>query len=194
MSVIVIIDCGSSKTFRIDEMVYEFCDTRVVQLADFHISDHDDAIGFVVSGAPILITEVDTSPYLKQLDWIKNSTRPVLGICFGHQLIGLLHGALSSRMKEDRDWQTIEILVDCPLFDRLPNEIQMMEDHCEAISIPENFTHVAVSDACVNEAMMHKEKPFYGVQFHPEVSGNHGAVLFENFVNICLNQGAVPFE
>ncbi len=194
MSVIVIIDCGSSKTFRIDEMVYEFYDTRVVQLADFQLSDHDDAIGFIVSGAPILITEVDTSPYLKQLDWIKTSTRPVLGICFGHQLIGLLHDALSSRIKEDRDWQTIEILVDCPLFDRLPNEIQMMEDHCEAISIPENFVHVAVSDACVNEGMMHPEKPLYGVQFHPEVSGNHGAVLFENFVNICLNQQSVPSQ
>lgn len=194
MRVIVIIDCGSSKTFRIDEMVYEFYDTRVVQLADFQLSDHDDAIGFIVSGAPILITEVDTSPYLKQLDWIKNSTRPVLGICFGHQLIGLLHDALSSRIKEDRDWQTIEILVDCPLFDRLPNEIQMMEDHCEAISIPANFVHVAVSDACVNEGMMHKEKPLYGVQFHPEVSGNHGAVLFENFVNICLNQQSVPSQ
>lgn len=194
MSVVVIIDCGSSKTFRIDEMVYEFCDTRVVQLADFALADHDDAIGFIISGAPILITEVDTSPYLQQLDWIKTTKRPVFGICFGHQLIGLLHGALSSRMKEDRDWQTIEILVDCPLFDRLPNEIQMMEDHCEAISIPQNFVHVGVSDACVNESMMHKERPIFGVQFHPEVSGNHGAIVFENFVNICLKHGPVPSE
>ncbi|MNY69021.1 GMP synthase [glutamine-hydrolyzing] [compost metagenome] len=62
-----------------------------------------------------------------------------------------------------------------------------MEDHCEAVSIPKDFVHIAVSDATVNEGMMHQNKPFYGVQFHPEVSGNHGAIILENFVHICEN-------
>jgi GMP synthase (glutamine-hydrolysing) len=62
-----------------------------------------------------------------------------------------------------------------------------MEDHCEAVGIPADFIHVAVSDATINEAMMHKERKLYGVQFHPEVSGMHGAVILENFVHICLN-------
>ncbi len=38
----------------------------------------------------------------------------------------------------------------------------------------------------MNEAMYHKEKPLFGVQFHPEVSGNQGTLLIENFVNICV--------
>lgn len=184
---IVIIDCGSSKTPLIESVVYEYMDTRIVPLFDFKRADHIDALGFIISGAPILITEVDTEPYLKQVDWLKNEEKPVLGICFGHQLLGLTYGALSNRQKEDRDWQTIEVIADCTLFNKLPQEIELMEDHCEAISIPRDFVHVAVSDATVNEAMMHKDKPLFGVQFHPEVSGNHGAIILENFVHICEN-------
>lgn len=184
---IVIIDCGSSKTPLIESVVYEFMDTRVVPIFDFIRADHTDALGFVISGAPILITEVDTEPYLKQFEWLKTEEKPVLGICFGHQMLGLTFGALSNRQKEDRDWQTIEVITDCALFNKLPIEIELMEDHCEAISIPKDFIHVAVSDATVNEAMMHKDKPLFGVQFHPEVSGNHGAIILENFVHICEN-------
>lgn len=182
---IVIIDCGSSKTPLIESIVYEFIDTRVVPLFEFQREDHPDALGLIISGAPILITEVDTEPYLRQFEWMKTEEKPIMGICFGHQMLGLTFGALSNRQRDDRDWQVVEVIAECPLFDKLPTEIELMEDHCEAISIPNGFIHVAVSDATVNEAMMHRDKPFYGVQFHPEVSGNHGAVILENFVHIC---------
>ena len=183
---ICIIDCGSSKTPQIESIVYEYDDTHVVGMHDFDIhTDLKDCKGVILSGAPILITEKDPEPYLQLFDWIKETKLPVMGICFGHQIIGLLHGAMANRQREDRDWQTIEILQDCPLFDKLPNELELMEDHCEAISIPADFIHVATSDYCVNEAMMHKTKPLFGVQFHPETSGNLGAVILENFVHIC---------
>lgn len=182
---IVIIDCGSSKTTAIEQVVYEYEDTCIVSLFDFDPNHHPSASGFIISGAPILITEQNPQPYLDQLQFIQTTTKPVLGICFGHQIMGLLHGALANRQREDRDWQTIEIISDCPLFAKLPPTFEQVEDHCEAISIPSNFVHVGVSDSCVNEAMMHREKPLFGVQFHPEVSGNFGAVILENFVHIC---------
>jgi GMP synthase (glutamine-hydrolysing) len=182
---ILIIDCGSNKTKYIEQIVYEFMDTRVVSLMDFQPDDLKDIRGVIISGAPILVTEIDTTPYLEKMNWIKTTELPVFGICFGHQLIGILHGAFANRMRDDRDWQVIEVFVDSPLFNRLPNEFRMMEDHCEAISIPPGFELVASSDACVNEAMQHREKPIFGVQFHPEVSGNHGAVVLENFVKVC---------
>ncbi len=182
---ILIIDCGSSKTKFIEQLVYEFMDTRIVSLHDFDEQSLDGIQGVILSGAPILITEINMDPYLEKMSWIRSTTLPVLGICFGHQLIGLLYGAFASRMREDRDFQTIESLENSPLFDRLPIEFQMMEDHCEAISIPSGFQLLAVSDACINEAMKHTDKLLFGVQFHPEVSGNHGAVLLENFVRMC---------
>lgn len=185
---ILIINCGSNKTKYIEQMVYEFMDTHVVPLMDFEETLLDGMKGVILSGAPLLVTEIDTTPYQEKMRWILNTKIPVLGICFGHQLIGMLHGAFPNRMRDDRDWQTIEVMEDSELFNRLPTEIQMMEDHCEAISIPPGFELIASSDACVNEAMQHREKPIFGVQFHPEVSGNHGAVLLENFVKVCERQ------
>ncbi len=185
---ILVIDCGSSKTKYIEQIVDEFIDVKPCKLMDFNVSCLEDVKGVIISGAPLLITEVDLSPYLDKVEWIKTTELPVLGICFGHQLLGILHGAFGSKMREDRDWQLIEAYEESPLFYRLPNEVEMMQDHCETISIPENFILVASSDACVNETMQHKEKPLYGVQFHPEVSGNHGRVLLENFVKVCLGE------
>jgi GMP synthase (glutamine-hydrolysing) len=182
---ILVIDCGSVKTKYIEQITYEFMDITSTSFFDFKLSDLENIKGVIISGAPILITEVDTSPYLEKMEWIKETVLPVFGICFGHQLIGLLHGALANRMRDDRDWQTVEVYEDCPLFNQLPREINMMEDHCEAISIPQNFQLVASSDACVNEAMQHQHKQLFGVQFHPEVSGNHGARIIENFVKVC---------
>lgn len=181
----LIIDCGSSKTRFIEEMIDEFDDYSTVPILDIDRVNLTDYSGIVISGAPILVTEQDITPFLEKTQWLKDTTIPVLGICFGHQLIGILHGAFASRMKEDRDWQTIEILEDNPLTDKLPNEFEMMEDHCETISVPPGFILLGISDACVNEAMMHKEKPLFGVQFHPEVSGNYGRVLFDNFCRFC---------
>ena len=183
---ICIIDCGSQKTPLIESLVYEHADTKIVGMYDLQpATDFEGCKGIIISGAPILITEKNPDPYLALFEWLKTPRVPVLGICFGHQLMGMTFGALASRQREDRDWQTIEVLHDCPLFDKLPPELELMEDHCETISIPAGFHHVATSDSCVNEAMMHASLPLYGVQFHPEVSGNLGAVLLENFVHIC---------
>lgn len=182
---ILIIHCGSQKTPLIEEAVDLYMDFKTVGLFDAVAESAEGAAGIIISGAPILITEVDMTPYLEQLSWVLNAGIPVLGICFGHQMLGLLHDAQAAKQKEDRDWQTIEKLEEHPLFDKLPVEFEMMEDHCESISVPRDFKLLAVSDACINEAMYHKEKPFFGVQFHPESSGNQGVLVIENFVNIC---------
>ena len=187
---LLIIDCGSQKTPFIEEAVDLQMDYQTIGLWEVKKEHTEDKKGIIISGAPILITEIDYSKHLAQLAFLKELEIPVLGICFGHQMIGLLHGARPSRQKEDRDWQTIESLEDHPLFDKLPVEFEMMEDHCESISLPKDFKLLAVSDACVNEAMCHTSKPFFGVQFHPEVSGNQGTLFIENFVNICLQQGS----
>jgi GMP synthase (glutamine-hydrolysing) len=90
-------------------------------------------------------------------------------------------------MKENRDWLEIEVFTESVLFDKLPTVFDVMEDHCESISIPEGFELLASSDECINEAMQHKDKMIYGLQFHPEVSGNFGRVIIENFVN-CVDE------
>ncbi|MDP5042939.1 MAG: hypothetical protein RL331_347 [Bacteroidota bacterium] len=183
---IAVIDCGSSKTPQIAQQLEEYIDVQVLGLMDFKAENLAQFDGVVLSGAPILLTDIDPTPYLQHLSWIKTYDKPLLGICFGHQIIGLLHGARVSKMREDRGFQEIELIKDDSLFERLPDVFEMQEDHCEHISVPHGFDLLACSDACINEAMKHKEKPMYGVQFHPEVSGNFGHVLLENFACLVL--------
>ncbi|MFZ9027560.1 MAG: glutamine amidotransferase-related protein [Crocinitomicaceae bacterium] len=183
---ILVINCGSNKTRFITQIVDDEIDVDEIGIFDLKASTLDKYTGIIISGAPILLTEQNIDPYLEVLNGILETKKPLLGICFGHQLIGLKYGSIASKMRTISDMEEISVLEDSPLFNRLPQEISMMEDHCETISIPKGFKLLASSDSCVNEAMEKRDAAIYGVQFHPEVSGNHGAIVIQNFISICL--------
>jgi GMP synthase (glutamine-hydrolysing) len=182
---ILLVDCGSRKVPEIGYMLNDLSIAYdIVKLND--ISKVDSVYkGIIVSGAPILLTETNPAPYLEKFDILVKSNLPLLGICFGHQLLGLYFGCEISKCKEDRDIQTIHLKGQHILFDGFGIWETFMEDHCECISLPENFELLGYSVVSPNEAMHHTTKPLFGVQFHPEVSGENGKKLFANFIKIC---------
>ncbi len=160
------------------------CTTRI---HPWQSIDHDslkEAKGIVLSGSPAYLTEIDHAPFHKQCGFLKETVVPVLGICFGHQVLGILHGAQIYRGAEVRGPNSIKIVEADPLFKGLGKETLMTEDHTEGINLPEGFTHLALSASYLNEGMKHKTKPIWSIQFHPEVSAENGLLVFRNFCTL----------
>ncbi len=182
---VVIVNCGSSRVPTIASALESLGGKADVifprQLPEI-FSNLPTAI--IISGNPALICDTGTD-FLADFDVLRALPLPVLGICFGHQVIGMLHGAEVSTGKEDRDLRRMEILQREPLFAGLSDEAEFQEDHTEEITLPDGFIHLATSPHCFNEAMAHPELPVYGVQFHPESSGSVGKALLANFLSIA---------
>lgn len=116
--------------------------------------------------------------------FLKHNIIPVYGICFGHQIIGLVFGAnvfyMNKKVKGSEHTEFIDSNV---LTKGLSNNNNFEKNHSEAITLPENFNLIASSKTCNVEMIQHNIKPIYGTQFHPEVSGKVGELLILNFLN-----------
>jgi GMP synthase (glutamine-hydrolysing) len=178
-----IIDFGSKKTANIADVLNKLgSENKILPWHECDESKLKSLHAIILSGAPVLLTEIDYQPYLDQFGFLKRSSIPVLGICFGHQLIGLLFGSQVFKGKEIRELTEIEVLKENDLFKGIPVKAMMMEDHTEGITLPANFNCFAKSDSYAVEVMIHISQPIYGVQFHPEVSGLNGEKLLMNFL------------
>lgn len=114
---------------------------------------------------------------------------PTLGVCLGHQAICQAYGAKITYAKKlmHGKQSEIEIKCSCPIFSGCPDHISVARYHslaADAESIPEYLTVAAMSDDGEIMAVMHKEYPIYGVQFHPEsIMTPHGELILKNFLN-----------
>lgn len=183
---ILVLNAGSPQVQSIADIVDNEMDVRIVPILDAKKEDFEGIKGIIISNGSLSVSAMDTTLYLEKVTMCVEANVPILGISLGHQLLGMHFGSQASMMKHDSGWQVIEAFEESILFERLPQEVEMMKNHYETISIPAGFKLIAASDACVNETMQHESKPYFGVQFQPEISGNHGAILIENFVFFCI--------
>lgn len=181
-----IVHFGSSKAPQISEVVSSlgYLNT-IVEWDKATPADFEGVQGILLSGSPLMLTEIDHSPFHERYGFIKTSAVPVLGICFGHQVLGILHGAKIYRDEHIKRDEEIEVLEDDPLFAGLGKTTVMSQSHTEGIDLPKGFRHLASSDTYPIQGMKHPEKRIYGVQFHPEVSGENGKQLIHNFLKLC---------
>ena len=153
------------------------------------ISQIQDATALVLSGgAPRLGLQQNLGNCGLFLDKI---TVPILGICAGHQFMGRHFGGEVSPSKIP-EFGKIELEIlqeDDMIFNGLPKKSIVWLSHNDEITIlPKDFEHLAESKSCKIQAMKHRNKPFYGLQFHPEVEHTeYGEHIFKNFVKICTD-------
>ena len=184
---VVIIDCGYKYIHRLEDLVDQYIDYKTIAIFDFEIDQiPKETKGIILSNAQVSVHETNTENYQAKIKPIFNSNLPVLGIGVGHHLLGLCFNALTAYQPYTNELTDISIIEDAPIFDKLPLDVGLMTDHAGTISIPPKFRLLASSDRSINEAMQHNDRPYFGVQFIPELSGNYGAIVIENFVNISV--------
>lgn len=111
---------------------------------------------------------------------------PVLGICLGHQALGLCFGAKIQRLQEvaHATSSQISLIAQSELFREFPKDFSVMRYHSlEVVDLPSELEALAYTKDKVLMAMRHKDLPYFGVQFHPEsYFSEYGLKIFENFL------------
>ena len=118
---------------------------------------------------------------------------PVLGICYGMQLVcEALGGKVGSAEAREYGRATLTVIDSAPLFQGVPAETTVWMSHGDQVqSVSEDFIPLAVTETCPVAAVKHRNRPVFGLQFHPEVSHTpHGTVMLANFLrDVCGCQG-----
>lgn len=140
--------------------------------------------GVILSGGPGS-THLDT---LSCDPKIVSASIPVLGICYGMQLLNTLHkGTVSPSHAGEYGKQQISLHSSEGLFKGLSANQRAWMSHGDSIhQLAEGFAVTAESDGGHVAAIQHRTQPIYGVQFHPEVTHTeHGREMLGNFLEIC---------
>ena len=142
--------------------------------------------GIIFTGGPASVYGED-SP--KCAEGIFELGIPVLGICYGMQLMTHTLGGKVARA-DKREYGTIEVKInnESKLFKGFENTNNFLMSHTDFVEkVPEGFSNIGYTESCPNAAMENEEKKLYGIQFHPEVNSSvNGIQVIHNFVyDIC---------
>ncbi len=118
---------------------------------------------------------------------------PVLGICYGMQLMSYtLGGKVTSANTREYGETNVDIDNTSSLFQGFDNKNVFLMSHTDYVEeVPNGFKKIGYSSVCPNAAMENSEKKLYGIQFHPEVNNSvNGTQVIRNFLyNICNCSG-----
>ena len=138
--------------------------------------------GIILSGGPASVY-AEGAPTLDKTLFDHNI--PVLGLCYGMQLVTHLFGGEVARA-EKQEFGKAELIIDekeAALFHNIPNNTKVWMSHGDHVTrIAEGFHAIAHTDSCI-AAVVNPEKNIYAFQFHPEVThSEHGRDMLQNFV------------
>jgi len=184
---IKIIDCGSQLTQNIARRVREL--GVFTEIVPFHASideiKKENLEGIIISGGQFSVYDNGSPVCSKE---VLNLNIPILGICYGHQLIAhMLGGIVSPTSSREYGKTKVSLLKQSPLFSGIrETDFSVWMSHGDIVEqIPPEFKLIAVSENNHVAAMQGKNR-IYSVQFHPEVDHTeHGREILDNFLDIC---------
>lgn len=194
---IIIIDFGSQTTHLISRRIKDLgVDSKIVlpKNALSSIKKHM-AKGIVLSGGPASVYKKNALLIDKK---IFNLKVPILGICYGLEVIGhLLGGKVASGKKKEYGSTKFSLKKDCLLFNnwkgKKKNFTVWMSHFDQVIKLPPNMSRVGSTESVKYAAFADEKKKIYAVMFHPEVyHTEYGQDILSNFVfKICQENPVV---
>ncbi len=188
---IYVVDNGGQWTHREwRTLKYLDVNTKIIpNTTPFNDLENKKIDGLVLSGgAPRIGLKNELgncAEYLEKADF------PIMGICAGHQFMARFFGG-EAKPSKIPEFGKIELTIieNNDLFEDVPEKSVVWESHNDEVTkLPKDFINLAESENCKIQAMKHKNKPFYGLQFHPEVDNTeYGEEIFKNFVKKCLQK------
>jgi GMP synthase (glutamine-hydrolysing) len=178
---VAILDFGAQYAQLIARRVRE-CNvySELVQPDDVAAIERLQPDAFILSGGPASVYAPD-APQAPDVVW--SSGKPVLGICYGMQLVAhQLGGRVSPAARKEFGHATVERVGESPLFDGLPDEMPVWMSHGDHVEqLPPGFEPLARSGNAPFAAL--GRGPVVAIQFHPEVAHTrYGKQIFENFL------------
>ena len=186
---IIIINCGSQFTQLIARRLREMKIHSVI--LNWDVSPETvkpySPKGIIISGGPDSVNEPDAVSINPQIFGLGC---PVLGICYGMQLMAkTLGGVVSSGGSHEYGVTPIKLDEnESPLFKNIPGKLNVLMSHGDRVSeLPDGFTATSSTGGGVISSIENGNKKFFGLQFHPEVAHTeNGMEILKNFVfNIC---------
>ena len=189
---IIILDFGSQYTQLIARRLRElhvYCEIHPFNVQK-DLFAHKNIKGIILSGGPASVYETQApkvSPELLDLNI------PILGICYGLQLIThLTGGQVVKAAKKEYGLARLKLIKNHPLFKAIPDLSAVWMSHGDKVlQLGEGFEVIARTDNSPLAAIAHVQKPIFGLQFHPEVHHTRfGSQILKNFVfEICQCKG-----
>jgi len=186
---ILVLDFGGQYDQLIARRVREMCVYAEIRYYDKITVEEIKAGGYnglIFTGGPNSVYE-KSSPHFDKA--VLELGIPVLGICYGCQLLAYLAGGEVKSAENGSEYGKTEVSVKpSPLFDGVPERSVCWMSHTDFISRPpEGFAVTAATQSCPCAAMEDDGRRLYGVQFHPEVTHTeYGGRILSNFLfNIC---------
>ena len=142
-------------------------------------------IGIILTGGPSSVYLPD-SP--KCDNEIFNLGIPILGICYGMQMMCHMLGGQVQRAEHGEYGVAGAVLKEAALFEGISGKSDVLMSHSDFVSsLPEGFTSTAATEQCANAACENVKSKLYGLQFHPEAShSKDGRAILRNFLyRVC---------
>ncbi len=185
MEKILIVDFGSQYSMLIARRIRELgVYTEVVNFqSDIKIFEDSSVKGIILSGGPSSVTDKNAPTITKE---IFELNKPILGICYGMQLIQHIFGG-SIKFSNKREYgKTLLTVSNDKIFDTVKKESIVWMSHGDSVKeLAKDYIQIAWSESCI-AGVKHKNKDIYSLQFHPEVTHSEcGKIILHNFLNIC---------